>query len=491
MKKTILIMFIISILLLTACDMQVGITDNITAPDNNRLPLSGQWVISDYKMGTVSMLDEEGTKAYLGTEVLFHKDLVAVGEVYTLDPSYRIKYVNMEDYLIYQYKVNPEFLDLVNEEIQVISIVGKEQFFYEFMKISEDIVIVNIDGVFFYLSKVSDNIEEERVASYYFEEGAISKAVDMADEDILRTGILLGLKSLDLENKDDLEKWSYRTIFIRSHNGHIVSIQQMENILLPRRTGFWKIEVVREETGGKINDKIMAYPVSKTIDVSNIEMVRMDKVKEESSIKNILYVGNDYISIENIQYRSRGERFLEFYPIESIDKGIPMKISDIAGQIGKEAFEEGFNKEILLQNEEYKKSLIDLRPNEESFGLYRRNGHWVFEGRIHSIENGVYEYKNFNIKAIPPKEIVQYDEMPIPWNVIKTKVPDALDAFISPNEDIVIVVTHNSLLIYLIYNGQMGDIPVERIELKTGEKVIMAEWTVGRYPQIWEEEFTK
>jgi hypothetical protein len=497
MKKiSLLIILLLSMILLVSCNVDnIEISDKIEAPDNNTPPISGKWVIEDYKIGDVSVMDEETAKTYIGKEALFDKKLVAIGDDYCLEPSFKIKNVNTADYLIYQYKTNPKFLNIDKDEIQIVSVMNKEQFFYEFIKESEETIITNIDGVFFYLKLVSNKVEDEKIAEYFYTEKAMFRMADVQENDILRTGLLIGLKSLDLENREDnIEKWNYRTILIRSYNNQVVAVYEIEDIFLPRRTGFWKVGVNREEVDGKFNDTIFAYPQKKTLDIEQ-EQEKVEEKEEErkikrNTLKNILYIGNDYISVENVDYLNKGIRMLEFYPIDNIDKGKPMKFSDITGEVGKEFFLEGANKEILLE-EKYKNSSIDLSPNEESFGLFRRNGHWIFKGRINFIENGIYSYKNFNIKAIPPREIIHYDELSIPWNAIKAKIPEAVDAFTSPNEDMIIVITHNNLLIYLIDDGDIGDIPVIKIQLKSAEKVIMSEWAVGRYPLLWEEEFLK
>ena len=495
MKKNLLfLILILSMFLLVSCNVDnIEISNKIVAPDNNMPPICGKWVIEDYKIGDVSgAMDEKTAKTYIGKEALFDEKLVAIDDQYCLEPLFKIKNVNTADYFIYQYKLNPDFLDIAKNEIQIVSIMNKEQFFHEFIKVSEEKIIINIDGVFFYLNKVSDQVEDEKVAEYYFNDKAMFRMADFKEEEAFRTGILLGLKSLDLENKEDnMEKWNYRTILIRAYNKEVASVYEMNDIFLPRRTGFWKVGVSREEVGSEVNDIIFAYPQKKTLDLEGKEEKEEEKLIKKNTLKNILYVGNDYISIESIDYLNKGERALEFYPIDNLDKGNPMKISDIAGEIGKKSFLEGVNKEILLYDEKYKDSSIDLTPNEESFGLFRRNGHWVFKGRIDLIEDGIYSYKNFNIKTIPPIEVVHYDELSIPWNVVKLKVPEALDAFTSPNEDIIIVVTHNNILVYLIDGEEMGDIPVAKIKLKSTEKVIMGEWAVGRYPLLWEEEFIK
>jgi hypothetical protein len=44
-------------------------------------------------------------------------------------------------------------------------------------------------------------------------------------------------------------------------------------------------------------------------------------------------------------------------------------------------------------------------------------------------------------------------------------------------------------LIFRINNGSISDKPIERIKLNSGEKVVMAEWALGKYSLLWEEQF--
>ena len=513
MKKFLSFILLIGLLfLLASCQIKGNETiDAIRAPENITPPLSGEWVIKNYKMGNFSTMGEDIARTYLGKEVLFHKDLVAIGDEYCMDPIYKIKNVNPVDYLIYQYKTSPKFLDIDKDEIQIVSVISNEQFFYEFIKESEDTIIVNIDGVFFYLELVSEDIKDEKLAEYNYKDKAMLRIGSVEADDIPESTILIGLKSLDKDD-NNLEKWNYRTILIHSYNKEVKGIYEMEDIFLPRKTGFWKLGVERTQDVDIVEDNISVYPL-KRIAVSEqkntvkngedtlIEEEILDKnllfsIKEEKPIKkktlkNILYAGNDYISLETVNYLEKGERILEFHLIDNVDKENPIKISDIAGEIGRTSFLEEANKEILSKNEKYKDSTIDLVPDEESFGLFRRNGYWIFKGRVNFLDNGVYSYKDFNIRAIPPKEVVHFDQLAVPWNAIKTKVPEAVDAFTSPNEDIALIVTHNNILVYTIDNGDISDIPLKKIQLKSAEKVIMSEWGLDRYAPIWEEEFLK
>lgn len=491
MKKLLfIIILILSIILLASCATENNsITDNIIAPSNNDLPITGKWIIKDYKMSNTDIKKDELAKTRIGDEILFHEDLFVLGEGYYLEPSFKTKHINTLDYFVYQYNINPKELNINQDESQVISLMKDGQLLYEFVKKSEDSAIVNIDGVFFYLTQVSEEVEEEKIAEYSYADKARFKAANIEEDDILRSGVLIGLKSLDLEsNQRDIEKWNYRTIFIRSYNKDIANIYEMDNIFLPRKTGFWNIKIDREEDHGKVNDRILASPIDKTSDSKKIKSI---KDEEESSLKNILYIGNDYISIENVGRVNKGERIIELYPIDNVKEGNPIAISDITGDIGKKRFLEAGKKEIQMIHNEYKNSPVDLKPNEENFGLFRRNGCWIFKGRYNYVKEDEYKYTDFNIQYIPPKEIVQYDEVSIPWNTIKSKVPEAIDAFTSPNDDMVLIITSNKILVYLIDEGDISYTPAAKIELKSGEKPIMAEWAIGKYPLLWEDEVLK
>ncbi len=491
MKKYLsIILLTIIILFITSCNAgNIEIGNTIMAPENESLPIYGKWIIEDYKVSVEDKEANEIVKHYIGKDALFHEDLVVLGDDCCKEPIFKTKNVSTWDYILYHYKTSPDFLGIEKDKIQIVSITNEEQFFYEFIKEADDKIIVNINGVFFYLKLISREVKDEDIAEYFYREKIMFRTENLNDSQIASSSILIGLKSLDLEEQNDnKEKWNYRTILIRSYNKEIVGLYEMEDIFLPRKIGFWKVSVQREED----NDNILAYPLKKTVDV---EKKNTTKNKEEigkiKSLKNILYVGNDYISIEKINHLNKGERLLEFYLIDNLNKGNSIKISDIAGEAGRASLlDEGY-KAILSSDSQYRYSSIDLSPDEESFGLFRRNGHWIYKGRVNFIRDGKYSYKNFNIRVIPSIEVVHYDELHIPWTAIKSRIPEAIDAFTSPAEDIIIIVTHNSIMIYPIDGGVIGATPIGKIELKPTEKIIMDEWSIGKYPEIWEEEFIK
>ncbi|CCQ97839.1 exported hypothetical protein [[Clostridium] ultunense Esp] len=131
MKKiSLLIVLILSMFMIVSCNMDsIELSDNIEAPKNNNLPIYGKWRVEDYRLNAASLMDEEKAKSYIGMEALFHSELITMGDDYCTEPSFRIKNVDTDEYLIYHHKVTSDFLSIDSEKIEVVSITGSEQFF--------------------------------------------------------------------------------------------------------------------------------------------------------------------------------------------------------------------------------------------------------------------------------------------------------------------------------------------------------------------------
>src|SRR5699024_8214926 len=90
---------------------------------------------------------------------------------------------------------------------------------------------------------------------------------------------------------------------------------------------------------------------------------------------------------------------------------------------------------------------------------------------------------------IPPTKLVSYDELSISWNIIKDQIPTAIDAYTSPNSDIIIVLDRENIYVYSIDENRLSERPIYKIPLYEDEQVVMAEWAIGTYVDIWEKHF--
>lgn len=495
MKRLILMILLLSsIILMTSCNIDDGpAVDRIKAPGNNSSPISGKWVIASNTKELSTPETEVIADLHLNKEVLFHKDAVVIGEEYSTNPTYKIKSVNAYDYLLYKYKTTPKNLGIEDTTISVITILNENQYFYEFIGYGNEQLLVNIDDNFYKLTKVVDKVSIEEINRYIDIEKNTIRALNTAELDEFKSGVLLGLKIPTFDEKSQLADWDYKTIWINSLNNKIVGAYELDDLLVPRKNGFWMVDVNRNYNG-LIQDEISATPLFKVPETSMMHEDNMNlfgasrpyaknELESVAILNNILFIGNDYISIEKINKFRQEKKTLEVYAIDNIDEHRPINLSDLIGEDGKRIFTEGAQSVVSIDSQ--------ISLNEENVGITRKSGYWTIKGRVNYVQNDEELYKDFNVKAIPPKEMINYDSHLISWNELKMGVPEIQDVFSSPNNDFIVAVTHTNLLIYNIIEGRLDNTPIAKIKLPENSSIIMSEWSVGRYPTIWQNEVIK
>ncbi|QEK11886.1 hypothetical protein FQB35_05605 [Crassaminicella thermophila] len=479
-KKGFFIIFFISIFILQGCvDINLDIGESIVAPKNKQIPIKGTWKIeSYYKIEDYSSKEE--IKSLIGKTAIFSEDLVVLGEEVCEKPEYKIKNVNTKDFFLYAYKVNYKDLGFENKTIEVITITSKEKYFYDFIRVNENKLIVCIDDVFYYLSKISDVANDEMLCKNTKIQ-LEPKNEMFLESNLLRSGVLIGLSSKNNDRKNEF----YRTLWIAAKNRKVYSILETPNLFVPRKSGFWIVGENRVKKDGYIHDYLFAYPLEQN--GKEKEKIQKEYFKE-NIIRRILFVGNDYVATEFSKLDGIQRNRLQVLLIDNIKKNIGIKISDIAGDTGRDAYissAEGYL--TTLKKDEGSKL---YKPREDSFTLARRNGHWIMKGRLYYKESVSEDsFLEFNINMIPPYKIVHYDELYLSWNQIKEKVPKAIDGYTSPNKDLAIIVTKNTIYVYGLSNDKLSDKYIEKIDLKEGESVVMAEWATGSYVEKWNNVF--
>lgn len=466
-KKNLIFILIIISLILSSCKFEkYKVSNTINSPKVLKNPLEGEWLIEEQKIIPTINLEKE--EDLVGESVYIKDETILIGDYFIEDINYSTKNVNAEDYLLYKYKLEPDFLRINNDRISILTIKSEDQFVLDIIMIDIDKAIVYENNKFLYINKISDqidskkmNIEDNRKMT------SLEDPIDFSKESS-RSGILLGLKERIIE--DNIEKWEYRTVYIKIDDLKDIKIYEKEGILLPRKNGFYDVKIDR-----KIEDLISFDDIS----IKSKDNIEDLQIHDSNFLKEILYIGNDYISLENTNHM--GEKTLRVYPLDYLNEDKNLLLSEA---LDKETINRIW-KDIKIKETEKTKIYFD----EKDFGLMRRNGYWILVGNVKYKLNGEKKKEDYNIRAVTPNSIVNYDELSIPWSYIKTKVPDLVDAFTSPNGDILIVQTYNKIKGYHISNNIIMDKEIFNIEINTRESIIMNEWAIGLYTDLWEDEF--
>jgi len=499
MRKILLLCFLASFLLLfNGCSLvsfDTGI--KIVAPKNNSVPLEGKWkVIKCLKKENTSLVPF--TKSpWIGREAEFSANSAMLGSDYWVDPSYKIKSVNSEEYFLFSFGLPFEKLNLKDNAINVITLTNEDKFLYDFIKMKDDSVIVLMEDNLLFLKKTANVADKDfDTLALNKSRGKTNNGSPTADDKNNKSGIILGIRSLKAsEDEGTFPQYIYKTLWIAADNKILHPIFETNGILVPRMNGFWKISTERITNGLRDENVFSAFRFPQTSPNKQDMPVLTTNLwgKSPASINNILdYVGNDFISVETTAFskfsydnESGTDSRLWLVPIDSIAKPRGVKISDIAGAGGDSALSGA--KSTLLQSTEMKSTQEKNKDIEsENFGISRKNGHWIFNGRYDYLKGSKAMFTDFKINLIPPSSVVYFDSLYVTWTCIKDKVPEAIDAFTSPRKDIALIRTNQRLYVYAINNGILGDSPLKKIKLQTGDMIIMAEWAGGKYVQKWE-----
>ena len=480
-EKWIMILLILCIIFLEGCKgLQIDTSNKILAPKNNEVPIKGAWNIEKCKTIGKSTLTGEEINKLINKTAEFDTSCAAFGDELCNNAQYKIKNIDAKYYFSHTYNIDLKSLDLNIKDVEVISVTSGENLFYDFIRVNSNQLLAYMDNTFFYLTKISDSTDiEERIEQ---NQGSLEsdKTAKENSGSSNQSGVLLGLRG---DSKEEQGGCSYRTLWISFVNNKMEPVMEIENLLVPRKTGFWMLGVNRNTNGAYTRDDIFSY----ALEGNKSFQFQKDKGNIATSFfRKILFVGNDYVSTEYSFINRKGtkgyvNRF-QVLPMDKISDINGIKISDVAGENGKSALIAA-GKAFLSNNTS--KEILEEVPREDSFSILRKNGHWAVKGRINGKDAGSDASLDFNVNIMPPSKMLNYDNLHVAWREIKQKVPEAVDAFTSPNKDIALVVCKNVIFVYNIQNKKLGDKPLKKISIQEGENVVMAEWATGDYVDRW------
>lgn len=483
----ILFIFIISIFLSACTTIDLGDLDKVIPPKSDSIMVKGTWEIDNYKIIEENEDSKDIIERFMNKKAEFDGAFSYIGDEACVNPKYKMKSVESSYYLLYQYKTEPEILNLGdNKEIEVISLSSFDKPFYELIKYDKDKVIFYCEGIFFYMSKLSQTTDE---ASFTAVKNKAKKQSKQSRDTFLKCGVLLGLKSeRTYDEEDNLGESKYRTLWISASGRKLNPILEKDNLIFPRLSGIWDLHVDREYLNGYIRENLELTSVSNINKKSpKLENINVNK----DYIVDINFIGNDYIAMEYFEGRLNSYSSLGKYkvlPVDNLQNDMGIKISDLEGDVGRKALISAGNN--ALSSTGNTSDNLEETPREDSFTMERRNGHWIMKGRINSknLEDS-QNFLDYNINIIPPRKMINYDELKVPWNDIKSKIPEAVDAYTSPNNTVALILTKNYIYLYGIKDRNLMDRPLKRIRIREGETVVMAEWALGDFTDKWEKVF--
>ncbi|WP_029450977.1 hypothetical protein [Clostridium algidicarnis] len=485
-KIYIIIMSFSLIVILSGCNpIEFKSTSKIISPENKDLMIKGKWYIDDYKIMRQGKVKNHKLNKYLNTYIQIDNNFLYVGGDVYEDVKYKYRRVNTHNYFFNHSEINPKGLGIDKDELEVISASLEGKVLYEYIKYDENKLMFFSDGICYFASKRSNLIDKDVRQSY--SNNTMGEETQDIDKN-KRSGVMIGLRSQRNQSENgDINESGYRTLWISSTDKSDIKIKEKPNVIFPRISGFWELGVKKDLVNGYENETVYV----KTYGYKEDKYIRdYFKDADNNIYRNVNFISNDYIALESIKNDKNKSIVSDEYvvlPLDNIQQEKGLKIVDIEGAEGKVVQEKSF-KSAIESNKDLK-SKLETNLNEESFTVVRKNGHWAFKGRAKPKSNDEKLFLDYDIKILPSKRLIVYDELKVPWNKIKERMPEALDAYTSPNSDIAILISKNSLFVYSIENGELGERPLKKVKLNEEESVIMAEWALDEFVYKWDKVF--
>jgi hypothetical protein len=301
-----------------------------------------------------------------------------------------------------------------------------------------------------------------------------------------KAGLLLSTTSAS----SDMQQ-PFHTYWI-TREGASVQVVEGMRLLVPRKSVWWEIGVtelkhVNSEAG---SEAVWAAPLGATHPRTHVLPVSDDDTcPDEINTYSVSWAGSDYVALHHAYESTCGahpvageESFMARLDEmqHSEQRSLPqLKLSEVAGTEAFRAMELGLE----VANSKPREDETPIENSEKSWVVMRSRGRYRVLGTT-PVDRGkggdIYD-----IPFDPPKSLVGSNDLSIGWDAILDKMPDALDAYTSPNSDMVVVVTARYLNIFDVKDRQiaarLARVPIE------SSAVIAAQWAIWTEADRWNE----
>ncbi len=311
--------------------------------------------------------------------------------------------------------------------------------------------------------------------------------------------LLLGLRSPAQE-----EGYQYRTAWI---SGPKARVQIGPDLVIPQASGFVRIRVFSQDTPPPRKNPLASEEGMDDIEwLTKEDRLVVQALPEGSKLlvpgtndptslircdgaiwRKILFAGPRYLALEEAQAgycdgppNPFQSSMLRVYDLESLARPVPMPVVRVLGEAAGEAFPKNaaaaFKKLSPEQHARYY-----AQPDPANWAIIRRHGQWVARGRLHARpETPRNDAIGFDVGTPVPGKVTQ-SGLPA-WKLATQRIDGVQDAYLSPDGQLLVVLTRSKLLGYA---PRRGFRLICQIPLRPGETPVMAVWSMPKNRSQW------
>jgi hypothetical protein len=322
----------------------------------------------------------------------------------------------------------------------------------------------------------------------------------------IRSAVLIGLREDHPAVNNSSPYSTYRTLLLAAEQGKLQTIADGEGILMPYKSDFIRIipqsqAIVNEES--RTLQAVMAVGGGK----EPLQQIS-PPVKPLKLAEKLLFAGNRYLALsQTIRHQEQGEsNQSEYVWVKELDHLLtvaqPPKTSTLMPTRDPHLSLRKLYGESIQPSLKAVKANAPRDPgarpatvsepadeNGESWTISRRPGEWVAQMASYNEqpEKGIYRFQLEDVPAKLPESVVTYDQLAPGWDDIRKLRPGAVDAFSSPNRELVGVVSDTEIVVYP-FQDKLIATPLLSLKLAPSESVVMIQWaTQEPYIEQWKQ----
>ncbi len=470
--------FVLLILLISCSTFNASLDSLLVAPKVDSIMIKGTWTVENfYYMYKTSSLTVP--KIPVNSYLFISNDYLRVNDTLFEYANYEVKTSTLNDYMRIKFKISDfSFLNLDDKEINIFSIQDKEKNVYEFLRYDDDtILFYNLDDIMYVLKRFSSDIDED--LENYVKDNFKNNILNEQGKDIIDTGFLISFKSQRKVSDSSIAKSSYNTIWFYQNSEGGYSYRVFSSIIIPKNDSIFEVKVESSEKNN-LYEKIIATKLQFDNDGMSEDTLKSNNTNEEfiNQFIDITYVNQNYIGInydQNTEYLGKiNTNKIAVLSIEEPYIEKRLKFSDIFKGNKKDFCES--RKKFIESIDNKDLETYDSEIREDSFKLSRYAGSWFLRGRINPKIGYDSTPIDFDINVLPNEDLVRNNDLSVNLGRIKLKQPNVLDAFVSPNRDIIATLTEENMYMHKIIGNEISSNVIGEFSIEKGDEVILSEW---------------
>lgn len=430
------------------------ISELIGKPKSLNLQINGVWNLEKIENIVENNSDidvEKFQKLYIS------EDFVKFSNNYTDFPKFKFRYINYEKYISSKGIINSSYK---GDESVIITVDDGDFFYQEFIKIDDSHIAVVYDKKYLIYELEDRKFDKTRIK--FSGESSNTSNNNFVKAEEMDTSLLIGYR--------DKGNFKYSTILFRSDNKKKPVIKKVDGIFVNKNNNFFMINNILENGIQKGIYFSKDYIEAKT-----------DKILKTNG--NITFVGENYLSLE-VQDKNTGQKTYEIHSNENIMDNDKITITELAGENGRISYYDSIRK---ITNEPFGNFYEDT----DNIGVYRKNAMWNFKSVFNNNSNNKLASTEFNLDIIPLLPVFEKSTHKFSNSTIKNLVPESIDYFVSPNENIIAILTTNEVMIFTIENQKISTLPISVFSIPNTAEIVMFQWKINENSNITFSEFSK